>query len=425
MGDGALWVDPSNNHALYQVQSGNWIEIGNVAGAGGTVSSVDMSVPGALYSLSGNPITGAGTLALALKTQAAHTVLAGPTSGADATPTMRALVAGDVPAVNPSALTGSGTVPLAAVSGLTHAQLDAAAGLLAAQIASVNPSALTGSGTVPLAALSGLTTSQLSASAGIVAGQIASVNPSALTGSGTVPTAGIPNLAASKITSGQLAAAQGGTGLDGSTASNGALLIGNGSGYTLATLSAGSNVTITNASGAVTIASTASGAMTKLAEVVTSGTQASVSFSGLSGSYRTLALHVTGRSTAAGTTWVEMRAQFNGDTGNNYDDVYFYGIGGGPTGGSDHEADCRIGWFATTGAQVGTIEALIPLYAGTTFSKVGSARSYIYVANGGSNQMLMVNGFNWRSTAAITSILLYPGSGSFVDGTTCTLYGLS
>jgi hypothetical protein len=39
--------------------------------------------------------------------------------------------------------------------------------------------------------------------------------------------------------------------------------------------------------------------------------------------------------------------------------------------------------------------------------------------------MLMVNGFNWRSTAAITSILLYPGSGAFVDGTTCTLYGLS
>ncbi|HZV13329.1 MAG TPA: hypothetical protein VFA55_08940, partial [Candidatus Kapabacteria bacterium] len=46
----------------------------------------------------------------------------------------------------------------------------------------------------------------------------------------------------------------GGTGLDGSAAANGSLLIGNGTGYTLANLTAGNNVSITNSAGGITIA---------------------------------------------------------------------------------------------------------------------------------------------------------------------------
>jgi len=59
--------------------------------------------------------------------------------------------------------------------------------------------------------------------------------------------------------SGVLPIANGGTNLS-STPTNGQLLIGNGSGYTLASLTAGSNVTITPGAGTITIASTASGA---------------------------------------------------------------------------------------------------------------------------------------------------------------------
>lgn len=71
---------------------------------------------------------------------------------------------------------------------------------------------------------------------------------------GTTVSFGNHTHAASAIDSGTLAVARGGTNL-GTTPSNGQLLIGNGNGYTLATLTAGSNVTITNASGAITIAS--------------------------------------------------------------------------------------------------------------------------------------------------------------------------
>jgi hypothetical protein len=66
--------------------------------------------------------------------------------------------------------------------------------------------------------------------------------------------ADIPNLPASKITTGQLLNARGGTGLDTSAAANGTLLIGNGSGFTLATLTGTANeIAISNASGSITI----------------------------------------------------------------------------------------------------------------------------------------------------------------------------
>jgi hypothetical protein len=55
-----------------------------------------------------------------------------------------------------------------------------------------------------------------------------------------------------------LGTGNGGTGVTG-TPTNGQLLIGNGAGYTLATITAGSNITITNASGAITIDATGGG----------------------------------------------------------------------------------------------------------------------------------------------------------------------
>jgi hypothetical protein len=62
----------------------------------GTVTSVALTVPGIL-SVSGSPISVSGTLAVSLANQNANLVFAGPTNGAAATPTFRALVAADFP----------------------------------------------------------------------------------------------------------------------------------------------------------------------------------------------------------------------------------------------------------------------------------------------------------------------------------------
>lgn len=58
-----------------------------------------MTVPSFL-TISGSPITGAGTLALGLAVENAKLVLAGPTSGPAAAPTFRSLVAADIPSLS-------------------------------------------------------------------------------------------------------------------------------------------------------------------------------------------------------------------------------------------------------------------------------------------------------------------------------------
>lgn len=62
----------------------------------GTVTSVDLTVP-SIFAVTGNPITTAGTLQVALNTQTANTVFAGPSGGGDANPTFRTLIAADIP----------------------------------------------------------------------------------------------------------------------------------------------------------------------------------------------------------------------------------------------------------------------------------------------------------------------------------------
>jgi hypothetical protein len=62
----------------------------------GTVTSVGLVSPSFLTS-SGGPITGSGNLTLALATQSANLVFAGPASGAAAAPTFRSIAAADLP----------------------------------------------------------------------------------------------------------------------------------------------------------------------------------------------------------------------------------------------------------------------------------------------------------------------------------------
>lgn len=78
---------------------------GGSSGGSGTVTSVALTMPTAVFDVVGSPITGAGTLAVTLDAQLANTAFLGPASGAAATPAFRALVAADVPALTASVLT--------------------------------------------------------------------------------------------------------------------------------------------------------------------------------------------------------------------------------------------------------------------------------------------------------------------------------
>ncbi len=85
----------------------------------GTATSVGLVLP-ALFTVSNSPVTGAGDLTAVFHTQAANTVFAGPTTGADATPAMRALVTADLPVLpRQTRLTTSPTNNTATFANLT------------------------------------------------------------------------------------------------------------------------------------------------------------------------------------------------------------------------------------------------------------------------------------------------------------------
>jgi len=73
-----------------------------------------------------------------------------------------------------------------------------------------------------------------------------------LTGNGS----GLTDLNASNFTSGVVSPQFGGTGVNGAAAANGTLLIGNGSGYSLGTLTAGTGIGVLNGAGSITISNT-------------------------------------------------------------------------------------------------------------------------------------------------------------------------
>lgn len=68
----------------------------------GTVSSVGLSLP-SIFTVSGSPVTGSGTLTGTLNTESANTVWAGPSTGAAAMPTFRSLAIADLPTGIPNA----------------------------------------------------------------------------------------------------------------------------------------------------------------------------------------------------------------------------------------------------------------------------------------------------------------------------------
>ncbi len=73
------------------------ITVSNLGRLYGTVSSVALAMP-SIFSVSGSPVTGSGTLSATLVNQTSNVVFAGPASGASSAPSFRAMVNADLPA---------------------------------------------------------------------------------------------------------------------------------------------------------------------------------------------------------------------------------------------------------------------------------------------------------------------------------------
>ncbi len=107
---------PDTNHVTLTASSappaGGWrvvvLAAGGGGGGGGGVSSVSL-VASPEFSVSGSPITGAGTLVFTSVAQSANTFWAGPTTGAAAQPTFRAIVGADLSGVTSDNVTEGAT----------------------------------------------------------------------------------------------------------------------------------------------------------------------------------------------------------------------------------------------------------------------------------------------------------------------------
>ena len=171
------------------------------------------------------------------------------------------------------------------------------------------------------------------------------------------------------------------------------------------------------------------GGMVKIAKVVCTGSQATITFSAIPQTFTDLLIIAQGRDTTAGTADSALSMQFNGDnTSGNYDGaLQVAGNGVSATSGNvpPTALGLGIGWFPNNGATAGAAglaKILIPNYAGAVFFKSATAEGYERYGTTPSKFVGQQAG-TWKSVAPVTSILLSAGT-AFVDGTPATLYGM-
>jgi hypothetical protein len=281
LGGSATATTPSAGDDSTKVATTAYVQDELASFGTGTVTSVALSLPN-IFSVSGSPVTTSGTLTGSLASQTANRVFAAP-NGSNGTPSFRALVAGDIPDLSSeylpisggtvsSNLTISGNLT---VNGTTttvnsttvsvddkNIELGATA---SPSDASADGGGITLKGTTDhtIAWTNATDSWDFSEHVNIASGKEFKINGTSVLsastlGSGVTASSltSVGTLTSGTWSASTIAVNKGGTGQTSYT--NGQLLIGNSTGNTLtkATLTAGSNISITNGGGSITIAAT-------------------------------------------------------------------------------------------------------------------------------------------------------------------------
>lgn len=121
----------------------------------------------------------------------------------------------------------------------------------------------------------------------------------------------------------------------------------------------------------------------------------------------------------------DVRFRLNNDTGGNYVSHYFYGDGASIGSGSLDGANATsIGLGKTSGGVTSRgATMIVELLDYRNTNKYKILKSLHGDDGNGSGRVLLQSG-SYLSTAAITSIRVYPVSGSFLEKTEISLYGI-
>lgn len=157
---------------------------------------------------------------------------------------------------------------------------------------------------------------------------------------------------------------------------------------------------------------------TPIASVTLGANASTVTFSSIPQTYTDLILIVS----AAGTATNDPYLRVNSDSGTNYSYTTLTGNGTNASSArATNQTTISINYFGSDSTTLGNNARVIEFlnYSNTTTYKTILARG----GRGNTDGLaLMVN--LWRSTAAISSIVYYPGSGSLLSGSTFNLYGI-
>jgi hypothetical protein len=147
---------------------------------------------------------------------------------------------------------------------------------------------------------------------------------------------------------------------------------------------------------------------------------ANYTFSSIPQTFRDIRVKIVGRSTYASDTYDFILLQFNGDTAANYWHT-------NSTGKIHVIGSLLTAAGSGTSTMPGACTVVVPNYSKTTFNKlVFSADAYWNNSTSSVTPGLTYHytaGF-WNSSAAITSVKIYPNVGSFATNTVIDMYGI-
>ncbi len=171
------------------------------------------------------------------------------------------------------------------------------------------------------------------------------------------------------------------------------------------------------------------GDMVRLAQVVTTGSQATVDFTSIPSNFTSLKVTFTAQDTQNGTSSVTLAMKINNDgTSGNYTSTGRSGTVNTTNVASQLSPSSAGGAMAdisqsTTAAEAAYGEIWLHNYANTTFHKVAQAFSAWDSATFASSLIWYM--FRWKNTAAINRLTFTTtGTPAFTNGSVFTLYGI-
>jgi len=156
-----------------------------------------------------------------------------------------------------------------------------------------------------------------------------------------------------------------------------------------------------------------------IASVTLSSAQSSVTFSGIPQTYTDLVLVIN--NIVSSGTGNDTALRFNDDTASNYSNTYMLGTGSSALSGRNPLTYADNGYLDANSGNPNTRIIHLMNYANTTTFKTQLTRAS---GQNGGQVTAYVN--LWRSTSAITKILIYSAfSLSYASGSTFNLYGVA